>query len=455
MYINDTIIAQATPIGRGGVGILRISGPKVIEIAKCFLGKLPNPRYAAYLPFYNKNGQLLDKIIALYFPAPYSFTGEDILEIHGHGGRVILDLLLREILQIDEVRIAQPGEFSQRAFLNEKIDLTQAEAIADIIDANSEVEARLAMNSLQGVFSKHIHAIVADLINLRIYIEAMIDFPDEKINFLSEKKIQLALNKLVTDVKNISEEASQANLLQEGIKIVISGLPNTGKSSLLNALLGHEIAIVTDVAGTTRDVLRGNLNIESIPFNIIDTAGLRETIDAVEKIGIKRAWKEIEKAHHVLFMIDSTKTGIKETKELLLKFMTKLPKNIPITVIRNKADITNEPIEKTKIDNFFMICLSVLKKRGIDLLRNHLKEIFSGLHDHVDSRFLARRRHIQAINIAFKHLQQAHQQLIVFNAIDLLAEELRLAQISLNTITGKFTSDDLLSEIFSKFCIGK
>ncbi|WP_431603640.1 tRNA uridine-5-carboxymethylaminomethyl(34) synthesis GTPase MnmE [Arsenophonus symbiont of Ornithomya chloropus] len=455
IYINDTIIAQATPIGRGGIGILRISGPKVVEIAKFFLGKLPQPRYADYLPFCNKNGQLLDKIIVLYFPAPYSFTGEDILELHGHGGRIILDLLLQEILQIDEVRIAKPGEFSQRAFLNEKIDLTQAEAIADIIDANSEAAARSAVNSLQGVFSKHIHVIVEALINLRIYVEAAIDFPDEKINFLSENKIKLELNHLITDVKNIEKEASQANLLREGIKIVIAGPPNTGKSSLLNVLSGYETAIVTNVAGTTRDVLRENINIESIPFNIIDTAGLREAIDEVEKIGIQRAWKEIKEAHHVLFMIDSTKTGIQETKNILSKFMTKLDKTIPVTVIRNKVDISNEPIEKVKIGDFFMIRLSVHKKKGIHLLRNHLKKTFSGLHQHVDSRFLARRRHIQAINIALKHLQQGDQQFIVFNAIDLLAEELRLAQLSLNEITGKFTSDDLLSEIFSNFCIGK
>ncbi|WMY95954.1 MAG: tRNA uridine-5-carboxymethylaminomethyl(34) synthesis GTPase MnmE [Arsenophonus sp.] len=455
MYINDTIIAQATPIGRGGIGILRISGPKVIEIAKCFLGKVPQPRYADYLSFYNKKGHLLDKIVAIYFASPYSFTGEDILELHGHGGRIILDLLLQEILQIDEVRIAKPGEFSQRAFLNEKIDLTQAEAIADIIDANNEAAARSAVNSLQGVFSKHIHKIVEALINLRIYIEAAIDFPDEKINFLSKNKIKLELNQLISDVKSIARKASQSNLFREGIKIVIAGPPNTGKSSLFNVLSGYETAIVTDIAGTTRDVLREHINIESMPFNIVDTAGLREATDEVEKIGIERAWKEIHGANHILFMIDSTKTKIQETEEIVLKFLHKLPKILPITVVRNKVDITNEPIGMTKIGDFFMIRLSVCKKKGINLLRHHLKKIFSKLHQNFDGQFLARNRHIQAINVALGHLKQANQQLIIFNAIDLLAEELRLAHISLNEITGKFTSDDLLSEIFSNFCIGK
>ncbi|WMY96583.1 MAG: tRNA uridine-5-carboxymethylaminomethyl(34) synthesis GTPase MnmE [Arsenophonus sp.] len=455
MYINDTIIAQATPIGRGGIGILRISGPKVIEIAKCFLGKLPQPRYADYLSFYNKKGQLLDKVVAIYFVSPFSFTGEDLLELHGHGGRIILDLLLQEILQIDEVRIAKPGEFSQRAFLNDKIDLTQAEAIADIIDANNEAAARSAVNSLQGVFSQHINKIVEALINLRIYVEAMIDFPDEKINFLSENKIKLELNQLISDVKSMAAQASQSNLLREGMKIVIAGPPNTGKSSLFNVLSGYETAIVTDVAGTTRDVLREHINIESVPFNIIDTAGLREAIDEVEKIGIERAWKEINKANHILFMIDSTKIKIQETEKIVLKFIQKLPKTLSITVVRNKVDITNEPIGTVKIGDFFMIRLSVYKKKGINLLCHHLKKIFSGLHPNFDGRFLARNRHIQAINLALGHLKQANQQLIVFNSIDLLAEELRLAHISLNEITGKFTSDDLLSRIFSNFCIGK
>ncbi|WMY96791.1 MAG: tRNA uridine-5-carboxymethylaminomethyl(34) synthesis GTPase MnmE [Arsenophonus sp.] len=455
IYTNDTIIAQATPIGRGGVGILRISGPKVIKISKCFLGKLPQPRYADYLSFYNKKGELLDKIIAIYFAAPCSFTGEDILELHCHGGPIILDVLLKEILHTNKVRIAKPGEFSQRAFFNNKIDLTQAEAIADIIDANNEKAALLAVNSLQGVFSQHIHKIVEALVNLRIYIEATIDFPDEKINFLSKNKIKLELNQLISNVKNIASKASQSNLLREGMKIVIAGPPNTGKSSLFNVLSGYETAIVTDIEGTTRDVLRENINIENMSFNIIDTAGLRESIDEVEKIGIERAWKEIHGANHILFMIDSTKTKIQETKEIVLKFINKLPKKLSITVVRNKVDITNESIGTIKIGNFFMIKLSVYKKKGINLLYDHLKKIFSRLHTNIDDQFLARNRHIQAINVALKHLKQANQQLIVFNSIDLLAEELRLAHVSLNEITGKFTSDDLLSEIFSKFCIGK
>lgn len=453
-YTNDTIIAQATPPGRGGVGILRISGPKVIEIARIVLGKLPQPRYADYLPFYDSNGKVLDQGIALYFPAPNSFTGEDVLELQGHGGPVIIDLLLKRILAIDEIRIANPGEFSERAFLNDKMDLAQAEAIADLIDASTEQAARSAVNSLQGVFSQQIYEMVEALTNLRIYVEAAIDFPDEEIDFLSDGKIETKLNEVIAHLDSVRSQAYQGSLLREGMKVVIAGRPNAGKSSLLNALSGREAAIVTDIAGTTRDVLREHIHIDGMPLHIIDTAGLREATDEVEKIGVERAWQEIEQADHILFMVDSTTTQATEPKQIWPEFMARLPKSLPITVIRNKVDITDEPIAITKVGNYSLIRLSAYRKEGIDLLRQHLKESI-GFNHHIEGGFLARRRHIQALNIAAEHLQQGYQQLVVAHSGELLAEELRLTQQALSEITGEFSSDDLLGRIFSSFCIGK
>ncbi len=450
----DTIVAQATPPGRGGVGILRISGPNVSSVAKSVLGKLPKPRYADYLPFLAADGSVLDQGIALFFPNPHSFTGEDVLELQGHGGPVILDLLLKRILEIPHVRIARPGEFSERAFLNDKLDLAQAEAIADLIDASSEQAAKSAMSSLQGVFSNKINALVESLINLRIFTEAAIDFPEEEIDFLSDGKIEAKLNEVITQLADVRLQAKQGTLLREGMKVVIAGRPNAGKSSLLNALAGREAAIVTDIAGTTRDVLREHIHIDGMPLHIIDTAGLREASDEVERIGIARAWQEIEQADRVLFMIDSTTTSEINPEKLWPEFITRLPKHLPVTVIRNKADLTNEVLGYSEDNGYSLIRLSARTGDGVDYLRAHLKQAM-GFSSSTEGGFLARRRHLNALEKAATHLESGKEQLLVFQAGELLAEELRLAQEALSEITGAFSSDDLLGRIFGSFCIGK
>ncbi|OOC12483.1 tRNA uridine-5-carboxymethylaminomethyl(34) synthesis GTPase MnmE [Dickeya dadantii] len=454
MSHTDTIVAQATPPGRGGVGILRISGRTAAAVAQAVLGKLPKPRYADYLPFHDADGSVLDQGIALWFPGPNSFTGEDVLELQGHGGPVILDLLLKRIVALPDVRIARPGEFSERAFLNDKLDLAQAEAIADLIDASSEQAARSAVNSLQGVFSTRIHQLVEALTHLRIYVEAAIDFPDEEIDFLSDGKIEAMLNDVIGDLGAVRAEARQGSLLREGMKVVIAGRPNAGKSSLLNALAGRDAAIVTDIAGTTRDVLREHIHIDGMPLHIIDTAGLRDASDEVERIGIERAWQEIEQADRVLFMVDGTTTDAMEPAAIWPEFMARLPKTLPITVVRNKADVTGEPLGIEDVNTYSLIRLSARTGDGVDLLRDHLKQSM-GFTSNTEGGFLARRRHLQALEQAAQHLQQGHEQLVGAYAGELLAEELRLAQQSLSEITGEFTSDDLLGRIFSSFCIGK
>ena len=451
---SDTIVAQATPPGRGGVGILRISGPKAQEVAKAVLGILPKPRYAHYLPFLDGDGTTLDEGIALFFPNPHSFTGEDVLELQGHGGPVILDLLLKRILAISGVRIAKPGEFSERAFLNDKLDLAQAEAIADLIDASSEQAAKSALSSLQGVFSKKINDLVESLIHLRIFTEAAIDFPEEEIDFLSDGKIETELDQVIQRLNDVRQEAKQGSLLREGMKVVIAGRPNAGKSSLLNALAGRDAAIVTDIAGTTRDVLREHIHIDGMPLHIIDTAGLREASDEVERIGIERAWQEIEQADRVLFMVDSTTTNETNPEKLWPEFIERLPNNMPVTVIRNKADLTGEPLGYSEQNGYCLIQLSARTGKGITLLRDHLKQVM-GFTSSTEGGFLARRRHLQALEKAAEHLNNGKYQLTTFHAGELLAEELRLAQEALSEITGEFTSDDLLGRIFSSFCIGK
>ncbi|MFD3229259.1 tRNA uridine-5-carboxymethylaminomethyl(34) synthesis GTPase MnmE [Rahnella aceris] len=454
MSTSDTIIAQATPPGRGGVGILRISGRAARDVAQAVLGKLPKPRYADYLPFQDADGSALDQGIALWFPGPNSFTGEDVLELQGHGGPVILDLLLKRIIALENVRIARPGEFSERAFLNDKLDLAQAEAIADLIDASSEQAARSAVNSLQGAFSNRIHHLVEALTHLRIFVEAAIDFPDEEIDFLSDGKIEAKLNTVMGDLDAVRAEARQGSLLREGMKVVIAGRPNAGKSSLLNALAGREAAIVTDIAGTTRDVLREHIHLDGMPLHIIDTAGLREASDEVERIGIERAWNEIEQADLVLFMVDGTTTEATEPADIWPEFMARLPASLPIVVVRNKADITGEALGQTEVNGHSLIRLSARTGDGVDLLRDHLKQVM-GFNHNMEGGFLARRRHLQALEQAAQHLVQGKDQLLGAWAGELLAEELRLAQQSLSEITGEFTSDDLLGRIFSSFCIGK
>ncbi|MDP4491712.1 tRNA uridine-5-carboxymethylaminomethyl(34) synthesis GTPase MnmE [Vibrio sp. AH4] len=451
---TDTIVAQATAPGRGGVGIIRVSGPLAAHVAQTVTGRMLRPRYAEYLPFTDENGQQLDQGIALFFPNPHSFTGEDVLELQGHGGPVVMDMLIRRILQINGVRPARPGEFSERAFLNDKMDLTQAEAIADLIDASSEQAAKSALQSLQGEFSKRIHTLVESLIHLRIYVEAAIDFPEEEIDFLADGKVSADLQTIIDNLAAVRREANQGAIMREGMKVVIAGRPNAGKSSLLNALSGKESAIVTDIAGTTRDVLREHIHIDGMPLHIIDTAGLRDASDAVEKIGIERAWEEIRQADRVLFMVDGTTTEATDPQDIWPDFVDKLPENIGITVIRNKADQTGEQLGICHVNQPTLIRLSAKTGHGVDALRQHLKECM-GFAGNQEGGFMARRRHLDALERAAEHLDIGQQQLEGYMAGEILAEELRIAQQHLNEITGEFSSDDLLGRIFSSFCIGK
>jgi tRNA modification GTPase len=454
MYSTDTIAAQATATGRAGVGIIRVSGPAVSAVASAILGKVPKPRTAEYLPFLDEQKQTLDQGIALYFPGPNSFTGEDVLELQGHGGPVLLDMLLRRVLDIKDVRIARPGEFSERAFLNDKLDLTQAEAIADLIDASSEQAARSAMHSLQGEFSRKIHDLVEKVIYLRIYVEAAIDFPDEEIDFLSDGKVAGDLAEIISDLAGIQKQATQGSILREGMRVVIAGRPNAGKSSLLNALAGREAAIVTEIAGTTRDVLREHIHIDGMPLHIIDTAGLRESTDKVEQIGIERAWQEIEQADRVLFMVDGTTTNATSPADIWPDFMSRLPKDLGLTVIRNKADLTGETTGASQDGDYPVFHISAKTNSGIEELRDHLKACM-GFDANTEGSFIARRRHLDALERAAEHLAIGDAQLHNHLAGELLAEELRLTQQHLNEITGEFSSDDLLGRIFSSFCIGK
>ncbi|MEH0700495.1 tRNA uridine-5-carboxymethylaminomethyl(34) synthesis GTPase MnmE [Vibrio owensii] len=451
---TDTIVAQATAPGRGGVGIIRVSGPKANQVALEVTGKTLKPRYAEYLPFQAEDGTVLDQGIALYFPNPHSFTGEDVLELQGHGGPVVMDMLIKRILGIDGVRAARPGEFSERAFLNDKMDLTQAEAIADLIDASSEEAAKSALQSLQGQFSQRIQTLVESLIHLRIYVEAAIDFPEEEIDFLADGKVSGDLQTIIDNLDAVRKEANQGAIMREGMKVVIAGRPNAGKSSLLNALSGKESAIVTDIAGTTRDVLREHIHIDGMPLHIIDTAGLRDASDEVEKIGIERAWDEIAQADRVLFMVDGTTTDATDPKDIWPDFVDRLPSSIGMTVIRNKADQTGEDMGICHVNDPTLIRLSAKTGAGVDALRTHLKECM-GFSGNTEGGFMARRRHLDALERAAQHLQIGQEQLEGYMAGEILAEELRITQQHLNEITGEFSSDDLLGRIFSSFCIGK
>lgn len=445
---NDTITALATAPGRGGVGIVRVSGARSAEIAEAILGRVPRPRYAEYLPFIDETGATLDEGIALYFVAPNSFTGEDVLELQGHGGPVVMDLLLQRVLSLG-ARMAQPGEFSQRAYLNDKLDLAQAEAIADLIDASSVQAARSALRSLQGEFSEKINTLVEQLILLRMYVEAAIDFPEEEINFLADSRIADDLASIRQQHGTIMQQAQQGSIMREGMRVVIVGRPNAGKSSLLNALAGRESAIVTDIPGTTRDVLREQIHIDGMPLHIIDTAGLRESADKVEQIGIQRAWSEMEQADRILMVVDD-QSGLGVEEQTL---MAQLPASVGVTLVRNKIDLSGSAARGVETDSFFELALSAQTGRGLELLVEHLKSCI-GYQAVGEGSFMARRRHLDALQRAESYLISAAHQLSI-GAGELLAEELRQAQQALSEITGEFSSDDLLGRIFSSFCIGK
>lgn len=454
---NDTIAAIATPNGRGGVGIVRISGTKALAIAQALvLDEKPlKARYAHFRRFYSADQSILDEGLALYFPNPHSFTGEDVVELQGHGGMVLMDMLLKRTLELG-ARMAQAGEFSQRAFLNDKLDLTQAEAIADLIDASSQAAVKSATRSLQGAFSQRINTLLESLINLRLYVEAAIDFPDEEIDFLSDGIVAARLQAVRDNVQTVLAEAKQGALLREGMRVVIAGKPNAGKSSLLNALAGYEAAIVTDVAGTTRDVLREHIHIDGLPLHIIDTAGLRETGDIVEKEGIRRAYQEIDQADGLLLVYDlSTElsTGFNPVA-MAQQFFDPLPPPEKLCFVANKCDLVAQESQLSIIDGYQHITLSARKSVGLAELRNHLKGLV-GYQDAEHSPFIARRRHLEALRRTEEALQQAHEQLHGLALGELMAEDLRAAQQALGEITGAFSADDLLGKIFSSFCIGK
>ena len=453
-FFRDTIAAVATPSGRGGIGVIRLSGPETQAIAMAFVGRLPKPRYADYLNFIDVNGACLDKGLVLYFPAPNSFTGEDVLEIQGHGGPFILDCLLQRILQLG-ARLARPGEFSERAFLNGKLDLIQAEAIADLIDAESNQAARAAICSLQGKFSKHIHCMTETLIALRMYLEASIDFSDEMIDFLKNSDVEKKLNSILLEIKKIKKAAKQGVLLREGMSIAIVGPPNVGKSSLLNKLTGQDSAIVTPVAGTTRDLIREKIHIDGLPIHIVDTAGLRKTEDEIEQQGIKRSLAEIDKADRILLVVDSSISSLSDLKSLYqMDFFDHLLINKRVTIIRNKIDINQESERLSREVDFDVISLSVKTGKGLSILHNYLKASI-GYECGAEGSFSARRRHLQALDEAETALTNGLQKLVSYQFPELLAEDLIIAQNHLNTITGQFTTDDLLGKIFSSFCIGK
>ncbi len=444
MNTVDTIAAIATPSGRGGVGIIRISGPAVRDMAADILGSLPKPFKASHRLFKDNNLETLDDGVAIFFPSPNSFTGEDVLELQGHGGQIVLDMVLKRCLELG-ARIARPGEFSERAFLNDKLDLTQAEAIADLIDSGSEQAARSALRSLQGEFSSSINSLLIKMIEMRVYVEAALDFPEEEIDFLADKKVLLRLQEIKDQLTEITNKAKQGSLLRSGLNLVIIGEPNAGKSSLLNALSGNDTAIVTDIAGTTRDVLHESINLDGMPLHLVDTAGLRESDDPVEKIGIERAWKAVEKADIALLLLGDTHLSTKSDE-----IVKKLPESLPLIVVQNKIDLNSKDAGKEGD----IINISAKYNLGIDILKEELKERM-GYQNNNEGIFIARRRHLQALERTQQFVDNAEMQLTEFNAGELMAEELRLAQDELSQITGKFTSDDLLGEIFSSFCIGK
>ena len=441
----DTIAAIATSPGRAGIGVVRISGPAVRNIAAAVLSRSLQARVATLCDFLEADSMILDRGIAIFYAAPNSYTGEDVLELQGHGGLAVLQLVLRRCLDLG-ARPAQPGEFTQRAFLNDKLDLAQAESVADLIDASSEAAARGAMRSLAGEFSGRVAQLNDALIELRSLIEATLDFPEEEIDFLERSGAMKKLTRLRTGVATLLAVAEQGRILRDGAKVALIGQPNVGKSSLLNRLAEEEVAIVTEIPGTTRDPLRHELAIEGVPVHVVDTAGLRHASDAVEKIGIERAWAEIRQADLALLVVDAT-LGLTEAD---FRILAKLPQNLKRILIFNKIDILGKPPTEIQTVDGTEIWLSAKTGQGIDLLRAVLLRSI-GWQSTQEGIFIARERHLQALRDAKASLAQAHES----GSLELIAEELRLAQQAFANITGKFSADDLLGEIFSRFCIGK
>jgi tRNA modification GTPase len=443
---TEIIAAIATAPGRGGIGVVRVSGIGLLPFAGALTGKSPPPRRAILSRFLAADGGAIDQGILLYFPAPHSFTGEDVLELQGHGGPVVLQMLLARCLELG-ARVAEPGEFSQRAFLNDKLDLVQAEAIADLIDASTAAAARSALRSLSGEFSHEVHALVARLTELRMLVEATLDFPEEEVDVLRDTDAEQRLSAFRADLASLLERARAGRLLRAGLHVVLAGLPNVGKSSLLNRLAGEERAIVTEVAGTTRDAVRETIQIEGIPLHIIDTAGLRDTEDVVEKIGIERAWREIERADVVLQLLDARSGETPADHAIAVR----LPPGVERIAVENKCDLAGRPAGRFCDGGRVRLRLSAKSGEGIGLLHDELLRV-AGWSGHGEDVVLARERHLLALGEAAEKSALAARRL---DQIELCAEELRLAQEALSRITGEFSADDLLGEIFSRFCIGK
>ncbi len=441
----DTIAAIATAPGRGGIGVVRVSGAGLAGFAQALCGREPRPRVACFTAFLDAEGRAIDEGILLHFPAPASFTGEDVLELQGHGGPVVMQMLLERCLQLG-ARLAEPGEFTRRAFLNGKLDLAQAESVADLIEASTAAAARSAVRSLSGQFSEEVHRIVDALIDLRMLVEATLDFPEEEIDFLERARALPRLQEVQGRLENLLDRARQGALLRSGLNVVLVGEPNVGKSSLLNQLAGEDRAIVTEIAGTTRDALRETIQIEGIPLHIIDTAGLRETADQVERIGIERTWREIDRADVILRLVDAGCDGA-TGQDIDLR----LPEAAERITVLNKIDLLGLAAERSIVDGRVCLQVSARSGEGVELVRQELLRI-AGWHAHGEDVILARERHLVALRQALAHAEEAGRQLA---ALELFAEELRLAQEQLGEITGEFTADDLLGVIFSRFCIGK
>ncbi len=464
-YDTSPITAIATAPGRGGIGVVRISGKELGGIVQALFGEQQfKPRHATYIPFTQADGSVIDQGIALYFKGPHSYTGEDVLELQGHGGPVVMQMLLNRCLEAGRefgLRLAQPGEFTQRAFLNDKLDLAQAEAVSDLIEASTEAAAKSASQSLSGVFSKVIHQLVDKVVHLRMLVEATLDFPEEEIDFLEKSDARGQLATIQAALAQVFEQAAQGALLREGLNVVLAGQPNVGKSSLLNALAGDDIAIVTPIAGTTRDKVTETIHIEGIPLNIIDTAGIRQeadehheaggAIDVVEAIGIERTWAEVDKADVILHLLDASRGPTRADETIIERF----PGNVPVIRIWNKIDLSGHQPSVDIMEDATHVYLSAQDHIGIELLRKELLRI-AGWQQTGESLYLARERHLIALKHAHEHLQNAAEYAAQNDqSLDLFAEELRLTQDRLNSITGEFSSDDLLGVIFSRFCIGK